>query len=192
MNTHQKINKAEDNLLMISMFSIVMLFAGLTSAYIVSKGNLDTKWDVIKLSNMFYFSTICIISSSVFAQLALNSSKNDNYVQISRYLLVTIFLAFLFFMFQTLGWRSLVLDGKFLSGNNVSSSYIYVLTIIHFLHVIGGVLALILIYVKSLSRTYDKLNFQGLKLGVRFWHFLGFIWLYLFLFLIIFNKINFD
>ncbi len=192
MNTHQKINKAEDNLLMISMFSIVMLFAGLTSAYIVSKGNLDTKWDVIKLSNMFYFSTICIISSSVFAQLALNSSKNDNYVQISRYLLVTIFLAFLFFMFQTLGWRSLVLDDKFLSGNNVSSSYIYVLTITHFLHVIGGVLALIWIYVKSLSRAYDKLNFQGLKLGVRFWHFLGFIWLYLFLFLIIFNKINFD
>ena len=78
MNTHQKINKAKDNLLMISMFSIVMLFAGLTSAYIVSKGALDTKWDVIKLSNMFYFSTICIISSSVFAQLALNSSKNDN------------------------------------------------------------------------------------------------------------------
>ena len=187
MNTHQKINKAKDNLLMISMFSIVMLFAGLTRAYIVSKGALDTKWDVIKLSNMFYFSTICIISSSVFAQLALNSSKNDNYVQISRYLLVTIFLAFLFFMFQTLGWRSLVLDDKFLSGNNVSSSYIYVLTITHFLHVIGGVLALIWIYVKSLSRTYDKLNFQGLKLGVRFWHFLGFIWLYLFLFLIIFN-----
>ena len=187
MNNHQKINKAKDNLLMISMFSIVMLFAGLTSAYIVSKGALDTKWDVIKLSNMFYFSTICIISSSVFAQLALNSSKNDNYVQISRYLLVTIFLAFLFFMFQTLGWRSLVLDDKFLSGNNVSSSYIYVLTITHFLHVIGGVLALIWIYVKSLSRTYNKLNFQGLKLGVRFWHFLGFIWLYLFLFLIIFN-----
>ena len=182
-----KRNRALKMMLWFGIGSLFMSFAGLTSAYIVSKGALDAKWDLIKLSNMFYFSTICIISSSVFAQLALNSSKNDNYAQISRYLLVTIFLAFLFFMFHTLGWRSLVLDDKFLSGNNVSSSYIYVLTITHFLHVIGGVLALIWIYVKSLSRTYNKLNFQGLKLGVRFWHFLGFIWLYLFLFLIIFN-----
>jgi len=187
MNTHQKINKAQDNLLMISMFSIVMLFAGLTSAYIVSKGALDAKWDTIKLSSMFYFSTIALIMSSVFAQLSLKSSKQDNYEFVTRYLLFTILLGLLFFLFQILGWRSLVLDDKFLSGNNVSSSYIYVLTITHFLHVIGGVLALIWIYIKSLSRTYNKLNFQGLKLGVRFWHFLGFIWLYLFLFLVIFN-----
>lgn len=187
MNTHQKINKAQDNLLMISMFSIVMLFAGLTSAYIVSKGALDAKWDIIKLSNMFYFSTLTLIMSSVFAQLSLNSSKQDNYEFVSRYLLFTILLALLFFLFQILGWRSLVIDDKFLSGNNVSSSYIYVLTITHFLHVIGGVLALIWMYIKSLGRTYNKLNFQGLKLGVRFWHFLGIVWVYLFLFLVIIN-----
>ena len=77
-NSKQKIFRAQDNLLMIAMFSIIMLFAGLTSAYIVSKAALASKWDIIQLSIMFYISTALIIVSSVFAHFALKQCKLDN------------------------------------------------------------------------------------------------------------------
>ena len=172
---------------MIAMFSVIMLFAGLTSAYIVSKGALVSKWDDIQLSVMFYISTILILISSVFVHFALKSCKSDNVQMTSRYLLLAIIFGVLFFVFQILGWRSLVLENKFLSGNNVSSSYIYVLTLTHFFHVLGGVIALGIIYFNSLQKKYSQLNYQGLKLGVRFWHFLTAVWIYLFLFLTIIN-----
>ena len=186
-NSNQKLHRAQDNLLMIAMFSIIMLFAGLTSAYIVSKGALDSKWDDIQLSIMFYISTILILMSSVLVHLALKNCKKDNMQMIPRYLLLAIICGLLFFVFQILGWRSLVIENKFLSGNNVSSSYIYVLTLTHFLHVLGGIIALVKIYFNSIKIKYTKSNFQGLKLGVRFWHFLTAVWIYLFLFLTIIN-----
>jgi len=186
-NSNQKINRAHENLLMIAMFSVVMLFAGLTSAYIVSKGALDSKWDDIQLSIMFYISTILILVSSFFAHFALKNCKADNVQMIPRSLLLAIIFGLLFFVFQILGWRSLVLENKFLSGNNVSSSYIYVLTLTHFFHVLGGVIALVIIYLNSIKKKYNKLSYQGLKLGIRFWHFLTAVWIYLFLFLTIIN-----
>ena len=63
---------------MISMFSVVMLFAGLTSAYIVSKGSLGSKWDTISLPSMFYASTCAIIISSIFGYLSVYYCKKDN------------------------------------------------------------------------------------------------------------------
>ena len=186
-NSNQKVFRAQDNLLMIAMFSVIMLFACLTSAYIVSKAALASKWDIIQLSIMFYISTALIIISSVFAHFALKQCKLDNIKMTSRYLLLAIISGLLFFAFQFLGWRSMVLESKFLSGNNVSASYIYVLTITHFLHVVGGLISLVIIYFNSKNKKYNKLNFQGLKLGVRFWHFLGFVWIYLFLFLTLIN-----
>ena len=75
-NSNQKLHRAQDNLLMIAMFSIIMLFAGLTSAYIVSKGALDSKWDDIQLSIMFYISTILILVSSMSVHLALKNCKH--------------------------------------------------------------------------------------------------------------------
>ena len=187
IDSNKKLHRAQDNLLMIAMFSIIMLFAGLTSAYIVSKGALDSKWDDIQLSFMFYISTILILISSFFAHFALKNCKNDNIQIISRYLQLSIIFGLLFFIFQILGWRSLVLDNKFLSGNNVASSYIYVLTLTHFFHVLGGVIALIIVYFNSTKKKYNKLRYQGLKLAIRFWHFLTVVWIYLFLFLTIIN-----
>ena len=113
-NSNQKIFRAQDNLLMIAMFSVIMLFAGLTSAYIVSKAALASKWDIIHLSIMIYISTVLIIASSVFAHFALKQCKLDNINMISRYLLLAIISGLLFFAFQFLGWRSMVLENKFL------------------------------------------------------------------------------
>ena len=77
-NTKLRIQNAHQTLLMISMFSVVMLFAGLTSAYIVSKGSLGPKWDIIVLPNMFYLSTCAIIISSVFGYFSIQYCKKDD------------------------------------------------------------------------------------------------------------------
>ena len=182
---NMKLKKAYDNLLMISMFSVVMLFAGLTSAYIVSMKGLGAKWDLISLPTMFYLSTLMIMTSSYFAQSSIKYCKNNNLALLSKGLLITIFFGFLFFLFQILGWSSLVNENKFLSGNNVSASFLYILTGLHFVHVIGGMISLVFMYVKSLQYKYTSKSFHGLQLGVRFWHFLGLLWIYLFLFLVL-------
>ena len=186
-NSKQRIHNAHQSLLLISMFSVVMLFAGLTSAYIVSKGSLGSKWDIIILPNMFYFSTCAIIISSVFGYFSIQYCKKDNLGKIKTSLFWTIFFGVFFAFFQFFGWKELVDAGKFLSGNNVASSYIYIFTIAHLVHLLGGMLALIIAFFRSQQKRYHSKDFNGLKLTIRFWHFLGVLWLYLFAFLILIN-----
>jgi len=186
-NSTLRIQKAYQTLLMISMFSVMMLFAGLTSAYIVSKGALGEKWDNIVLPNMFYVSTCMIIISSVFGYLAVNYCKSNNLPKLTQSLLLTIIFGLLFAVFQFLGWNDLVNEGKFLSGSNVASSYIYIFTITHLIHLVGGVIALMVTFFYARQKKYHSKNFNGLKLTIRFWHFLGFLWIYLFTFLILIN-----
>ena len=178
-----KNEKAQSSLLMFGMFSVVMLFAGFTSAYIVSKGSLGSSWKDIILPTSFYISTFLILVSSVSAMLLMRYCKKGNIVILNRLLLCTILLGFSFGISQFFGWRELVNQGDYLSGNNVSSSYIYVLTITHLIHIIGGLIVLLVVYVRSVSNVYNAGNFHGLKLAMRFWHFLGFLWIYLFLFI---------
>ena len=150
----QKTQKARYNLLMIGMFSIVMLFAGLTSAYIVSKGALGNQWDVISLPNMFFLSTLVILLSSVSGYFSVQSCKSDHLQMMSRLLLLTILLGVSFCVGQFLSWKVLISNQKFLSGNNVASSYLYVLTLLHFLHMMGGMIALIVVYLKCFIIQY--------------------------------------
>jgi len=186
-NSKSRIQKAHQSLLLISIFSIVMLFAGLTSAYIVSKGSLGVKWDTIILPNMFYFSTCAIIISSIFGYFSIQYCKKDNLSKIKTSLFWTILFGVFFAFFQFFGWKELVDAGKFLSGNNVASSYIYIFTITHLAHLLGGMVALIIAFFRSQKNRYNSTDFNGLKLTIRFWHFLGVLWLYLFAFLILIN-----
>ncbi len=182
-----KLEGARDTLLMIGIFSVIMLFAGLTSAYIVSKGSLGEQWDYIILPNFFYASTVMILISSLSAHFSITFCKSNNFKMLIRCLLLTMLFGLLFFLFQILGWKSLVDDGKFLAGNNVASSYLYVLTLTHFAHVLGGIITLVVIFISALNKKYNSNNLHGLKLGIRFWHFLTILWIYLFLFLMLIN-----
>lgn len=188
MNSERlKKQQAQSTLLTIGIFSIIMLFAGLTSAYIVSKGSMGGQWDNIILPDVFYLSTGAIIISGFLGFFTIKYCKLNNYKIVSQLLLWTIILGCVFCYFQFLGWEALIRDNKFLSGNNVASSYIYVFTLIHVFHLIGGLFTLVIIYFKSLRKKYNDKNFHGLKLGIRFWHFLGFLWVYLFSFLLLIN-----
>ena len=100
-------------------------------------------------------------------------------------MLSVIILGIFFALFQINGWRELTNQGVFLTGegSNVSGSFLYVITLSHLLHLFGGLVALIFVLVNVLNKKYNSSNYLGFNLAITYWHFLGVLWLYLFLFL---------
>jgi cytochrome c oxidase subunit III len=174
--------KAKKNLLWVGLISIIMLFAGLTSAYIVrmAEGN----WEYIDLPLKFYFSTAVIILSSISMNMAMGAAKNNDKSKIKSGVLLTLLLGLIFMVLQALGWRELVEQGFHFTGSGASGSYFYVLSGVHFAHVAGGIIALVYVFSQSLKGAYSADNKLGLELCSTYWHFLDFLWIYLFLFLL--------
>ena len=180
--------KAFKSMLMFGIFSIVMLFAGLTSAYIVSKGALSSeeKWNYIALPNVFAYSTFAIILSSIFAVFSLKNLKKNKLKNTKRYLMIALLLGIVFSVFQLQGWSQLVNEGHFFAGkdSNVAASFIYVLTGVHLAHLFAGLIVFGVLLYKLRINKYTSENNIGFKLGTWFWHFLGILWIYLYGFLL--------
>lgn len=175
-----KHNKATKQLLWIGIAAIIMFFAGLTSAYIVRKA--EGNWLEFEMPVWFTISTVAIIASSallVFAWQNVKEGKNT-----FNLLLGTLILGLFFTYSQVQGWEELVSEGVYLTGegSNPSGSFIYVLTLAHLLHLIGGLVALCITSIKAKQGKYTKENYLGIQLTSIYWHFLGILWLYLFLF----------
>jgi cytochrome c oxidase subunit III len=162
--------------------SILMLFAGLTSAYIVRQaaGN----WLEFRLPNMFFYSTAVIILSSVtlhFSKRAFIKGDESNY----RILLVVSFLLGLGFLIcQYYGWQQLTDIGVDLKGNP-AGSFVYALSGIHALHALGGItgMAVALLHAFTLKFKVTARRILRFEITIEYWHFMGFIWVYLFVFL---------
>ena len=171
------------SMLMFGLFSIVMLFAGLTSAYIVSKGSMGSQWELVPLPKAFFYSTIIILISSVclFLSNKYLQQKNERYSK--QLLLLTVIMGFGFFITQYVGWKSLVDSGYFFVGSSNASSYIYVFSGLHLAHLIFGLFFLIQSYFKMNSKFLSKETDLTFKIKNWFWHFLGFLWVYLYCFL---------
>ena len=174
-------NKSLKQLLWIGIGSIMMFFAGLTSAYVVRKpqGN----WDEFTLPDWFLYSTIIIIASSlslVAAKLKINNQKIS-----TNLVFVTFLFGIIFSYFQVMGWKDLTDQGVYLTGvgSNVSGSFLYVITLAHLVHLIGGVIAILIMAVKSARGKYSQKDCLGFDLTAIYWHFVGILWIYLFLFL---------
>ena len=180
--------KAFRSMLMFGIFSIVMLFAGLTSAYIVSKGALSSeqKWDFISLPNVFTYSTLAILLSSIFAIFSLRNLKKSKLKSTKRFLILALLLGIVFSFLQLQGWSELVSEGHFFAGkdSNVAASFIYVLTGVHLGHLIAGLIVFAILLYKLRINKYSSTNHLGFKLGTWFWHFLGILWIYLYGFLL--------
>ena len=180
--------KAFRSMLMFGIFSIVMLFAGLTSAYIVSKGALSSeqKWDFISLPNVFTYSTFAILLSSIFAIFSLRNLKKSKLKSTKRFLILALLLGIVFSFLQLQGWSELVSEGHFFAGkdSNVAASFIYVLTGVHLGHLIAGLIVFAILLYKLRINKYSSTNHLGFKLGTWFWHFLGILWIYLYGFLL--------
>ena len=178
--------KAKKMMLLFSMLSIAMTFAGLTSAYIVSKSRPDWLKD-FELPFAFIISTIVIIFSSFSIYSAKKSLNNDS-SKTTMWLFVTFALGLVFVISQFLGFDELISMGYFFTGaqSTITTSFLYVLTVLHLAHLFAGLVVLAVVMFKNHKNKY-KTEKLGFELAVTFWHFLGILWLYLFVFLYFFR-----
>lgn len=185
--TIQEYNKRKDRsfklILIFAMVSMFMVFAGLTSAYVVSKSRPDWLTD-FKLPIAFVWSTCTVVISSIVFYLAQKSIAKDDKKTTTRLLYVTLALGFLFVYLQFKGFEQVIANGYFFTGSysNVTTSFLYVVVIAHLAHLLGGIIALLIVIYKQYKNKYSKENYLGIELGAWFWHFLGLLWVFLFLF----------
>lgn len=160
----------------------VMLFASFTSAYIVRRG--EGNWLTFDIPLQFAVSCLVAILSSITMQLAYKMAKTDEIAKLKWLLISTITLAGLFCLMQWLGWEALVANNIHFVGNP-SESFFYVISGVHLVHVIGGMVFLIVTLFKAINLKVHKKNLLTIQLCATYWHFLGAAWLYLYFFLLL-------
>jgi cytochrome c oxidase subunit 3 len=163
--------------------SIVMMFAGLTSAYIVKKS--QSNWLDFELPKVFMVSTVVILISSFTIQMAVKKQKEQNENQYKGFLSVTAILGVMFIILQIQGFKALEANSIALIGSrsNSAASFLFVITGLHVLHVVGGIIALIWINKKAFSGKNNLNNDMPVKLVSNYWHFVDILWIYIFVFL---------
>ena len=183
----KKHRRARKMMLLFSLLSITMTFAGLTSAYIVSKARPDWLKD-FELPDYFIISTLIILSSSITMWLAKKNVKKKLVSKTSFWIAITFLLSIFFFLSQFFGFQELINKGYYFTGaqSTVTTSFLYVLALLHLVHVFAGVIVLIVVFVNNKNKKYND-ETLGFELAETFWHFLGFLWLYLFVFLYFFR-----
>lgn len=174
--------KGAKPMMWISMVSMTMMFAGLTSAYVISSNRED--WVSFDLPTAFQWSTICILISSITFYIAKATAKNGNKKMTSVMLLTTLALGLAFVYGQFEGFQALQDMGLYFTGpkSAVSSSMLMVIVFAHILHVVAGLIVLLVVVYKQLMGLYPKEDTLGLELGEIFWHFLDLLWIGLFFF----------
>ena len=167
--------------LLIGCASIVMMFAGLTSAYIVRRAGGN--WLEFRLPNIFFINTIVMLLSSVAIHSAYIAFKKGNEVLYKGLLVLSFILGLAFVVLQYQGWLDLTAIGVELTGNP-AGSFIYVISGVHAAHVLGGLAAILVAMIQAFSLKYKvtkkrKLRFE---LTLIYWHFVDFLWIYLLIF----------
>lgn len=162
--------------------SVIMIFASLTSAYIVrqSEGN----WVQFELPSGFYISSLFIVVSSVFMHLAYLAAKKDQFVRLQAMLLLTAATGVLFMVLQYRGWNELVSQEIFFVGNP-SGSFVYVISGLHAAHIISAVIFVLIVWLQAKRQLVHSKALNTMEMCLTYWHFLGGLWLYLFLFLVL-------
>ncbi len=174
--------KGAKPMMWISMVSMTMMFAGLTSAYVISSNRED--WVSFELPQAFVISTLCIVLSSVTFFLAKKALQNNKKSLTSILLLLTLGLGLGFVIGQYQGFQSLQDMGLYFTGpkSAVSSSMLMVIVFAHVLHVAAGVVSLLVVIYNHFRGKYTAEEMLGLELGAIFWHFVDLLWIGLFCF----------
>lgn len=170
--------------LLLACASIIMMFAGLTSAYLVRQaaGN----WLEFQLPVLFGINTALMVASSVVLHFAYIGFRRGNEKQYKNLLLLALLMGLAFLVLQYQGWKALQAVGVELT-TNPSSSFVYVISGIHAAHVLGGVAALLVATMHAFSLPYKVTGARRLRfeLTLIYWHFVDFLWVYLFVFFMI-------
>lgn len=161
--------------------SIIMMFAGFTSGLIVRKAQGD--WLAFALPNILYVSTIVILTSSLTMHLAIKAFKERKMRLHEKYVLITVGLGLIFAILQYFGFKEMF--GTLPWNNNVALQYIVVIIGVHAVHVLGGVIALFVMFIQTFNRREKNYSVNKLEIVATYWHFVDILWIYLFLFFII-------
>ncbi|MFM9944570.1 MAG: heme-copper oxidase subunit III [Bacteroidia bacterium] len=164
--------------------AVVMLFAGLTSAYIVRMG--EGNWYKFDLPVQFLYSTITIVVSSCTMVWAYRSAKNDDLLQMKIGLILTFILGVGFLYLQFMGWKAMVAMDLYLAdpvnGDRVSATFIYFLSGLHLAHILGGIIFLFIQVIRAFRLNIHRKNLLSINMCNTYWHFVGILWVYLYLF----------
>ncbi|MBS1575376.1 MAG: cytochrome c oxidase subunit 3 [Bacteroidetes bacterium] len=165
--------------LWVAIGSIVMMFAGLTSAYIVK--SQQASWQAIVIPKIFWYSTATILLSSLTMQMALRSFKDREMRRYRMLIAITTALGILFVVLQYFGFQQLWDSGITFRGSS-AGQFLYVISGLHVLHVLGGVIALIVMFIKAFFGLTKNYSSVPVELISTYWHFVDVLWLYLFVF----------
>lgn len=163
--------------------TVIMLFGAWTSAYIVKRA--DTGWAEINLPWHFWLNTWIIIASSITMFFSTRAARLEKPEALKVMMTLTVMFGLAFLVSQYLAFDELVGLNEYFTGGNVSHSFIYVLTGAHGLHVLSGVVILVVTLVSALRYKVNSRNMEGIEMCATYWHFLGILWLYLFVFLLL-------
>ncbi|WP_281542339.1 cytochrome c oxidase subunit 3 [Maribacter aestuarii] len=180
----EKNDRAKKMMLWFGIISLLMGFAGWTSAYIVSSSREDWASD-LELPQAFFISTIIIILSSFSYIMAKRAVVKGNNSSGTTWLLVTLGLGIIFIYFQFIGFSEMVAQGYYFTGptSSIKMSYVFLIAMVHIVHVVAGIISLLVVLYNQYKGRYSEKEYLGLSLGETFWHFLDFLWVYLILFM---------
>lgn len=184
----KKKRNAKRMMLWFGIVSLTMTFAGLTSAYVVSKSRPD--WEAnLELPEAFTWSTLVIVLSSLCLIGAFRALKKQKSFLTSSLVISTFALGVVFILLQVEGFNSIIDQGYYFTGesSSVKSSYIYILVVLHLVHLAAGMISLSVLLIKQLAGKYRSKHPLGFELAATFWHFVDVLWLLLFLFLTFFR-----
>ncbi|RYE21008.1 MAG: heme-copper oxidase subunit III [Sphingobacteriales bacterium] len=166
------------------IFSSFMIFAALTSGFIVYSGGKDHPLNMV-LPKIFLYSTLTIALSSITMYLASRAAKRLEHSKQRLMLIATIILGIVFFVLQVKGWGAMVAMGHYLVNPNATISFVYIFTGIHLLHILAGIVLLLVALIKSYTNTVQVKNLYYMDISGIFWHFVDIIWIYLYVFLLL-------
>jgi cytochrome c oxidase subunit III len=162
--------------------SIIMVFAALTSAYIVKRS--EGNWLEFELPTMFWYNTIVLLLSSVAMHYSYLQAKKDNFLQLKIGIVITTLLGIAFLVLQFYAWIALVDIKVFLVGNT-AGSFVYIISGLHGLHIVAGIIFLLIVFFMVFKDKIHSKSMLWIEICTTFWHFLDGLWLYLFFFLIL-------
>ncbi len=168
--------------LWIAIGSIIMMFAGLTSAYIVKSGQAG--WHEVKTPMLFWYSTALLLTSSITIQAALRSFKHRSMATFRALLLATLVLGLAFVVIQYKGFLWLWDRGVHFEGSSGAGQFLYIIFGLHALHVLGGLVALVSLFIRQYIGRFRSYNVTPIEIMSTYWHFVDVLWIYLFVFFI--------
>jgi cytochrome c oxidase subunit III len=172
--------------LWIFMVSVVMIFGAWTSAYIVRQA--EGNWLVFDLPVLFWVNTGVILASSFTMHWAYLMAKRDNVEKAKLAISITLILGVTFLVGQWLAWGKLVENGVYFvnrESSGVSGSFLYVISGFHGLHIVSGLIFLLVVLVAVFKYKVHSKRLLQIEMCTTYWHFLGGLWLYLFVFLLL-------